>query len=342
MKATNRNATVDIIRGVAMLLVILGHALSNVTADGYQSFLYNIIWTLQMPLFILVSGYVSRYSRQITTLKQLGVQFLKKTASYLLPWVVWTFFVRGLLLGQTYFFNWKYLFWNMDSGYWFLTSLWSIVVIFSVAKYLSDKFLKREFFSFVVFSFFYFVGMMILGGIGLTFGLSFFAIKLTLYYMVFFYLGYAFGRYQDKLMTMLGGRKMMDIVIFVSLAVWLFLLKRYDFHNIHDNLYGILLRGTASLLGCISVCGLIAKINFETVLPKIGGFLNKCGGMTIQLYLIHIPLTALFKPADLPMFSTPEGCIYVLLNFVVTFVISRLIIFCTDAFPLLNKILFYK
>ena len=64
-KAENRNQFVDIMRGIAMLLVVLGHTMTGCTANSQSSFLFNIIWSLQMPLFILISGYVTKYSRPI-------------------------------------------------------------------------------------------------------------------------------------------------------------------------------------------------------------------------------------------------------------------------------------
>ncbi|HIW50637.1 MAG TPA: acyltransferase family protein [Candidatus Blautia intestinavium] len=60
-----RNQTIDILRGIAMLLVVLGHTMTGCTVNSQDSFLFNVIWTLQMPLFILISGYVTKYSRPI-------------------------------------------------------------------------------------------------------------------------------------------------------------------------------------------------------------------------------------------------------------------------------------
>ena len=60
--AKNRNQFVDIMRGIAMLLVVLGHTMTGCTTGAEKSFLFNIVWSLQMPLFILISGYVTRYT----------------------------------------------------------------------------------------------------------------------------------------------------------------------------------------------------------------------------------------------------------------------------------------
>lgn len=46
--AEKRNQFVDIMRGIAMLLVVLGHTMAGCTVDSQKSFPFNIIWSLQM------------------------------------------------------------------------------------------------------------------------------------------------------------------------------------------------------------------------------------------------------------------------------------------------------
>lgn len=143
MRAT-RNRTVDILRGLAMLMVVLGHTMSGSSTDSEKSFVFQIMWSLQMPLFFLISGYVTQYSRPMETGKCLLKYIAKKTVAYLLPWTVWTFGVRGLLFGQSGFLNLKHLLWHMDRGYWFLFSLWMISMVFGFAQFSARKHTGRK------------------------------------------------------------------------------------------------------------------------------------------------------------------------------------------------------
>lgn len=269
-KAENRNQFVDIMRGIAMLLVVLGHTMTGCTANSQSSFLFNIIWSLQMPLFILISGYVTKYSRPIADGNGLWKYVKRRTVAYMLPWAVWSFLVRGIIFGENSFLNVKHLLWNMDSGYWFLATIWTISMIFGVASFVAERaskenLLKKQ----IVLLGCYLAGMVLLVGIGVILGLSFFAIKLTLYYMPFYYAGFLYGQLMIESET---GKKMIDSVVAICFVMWLFVILRFPLYEMSDGGFAIILRAATSLAGCIAVCGLCRGI-FSS---KIGG--DSCMG----------------------------------------------------------------
>lgn len=267
-RVVNRNQFVDIMRGIAMLLVVLGHTMTGCTVDSQKSFLFNIIWSLQMPLFILISGYVTKYSRPISDSKGLWKYVKRRTVAYMLPWAVWSFVVRGIIFGQDGFLNIKSLLWSMDSGYWFLATIWTISMIFGIASFIAERLskenvLKKQAVLLVC----YLAGMVLLAGIGILLGLSFFAIKLTLYYMPFYYAGFLYGQFDDKIMESENGKKIVDCVVAVCFVIWLYVILRYSLYEMADSGFAIILRAATSLAGCIAVCGLCKGI-FSS---KIGG-----------------------------------------------------------------------
>lgn len=267
-KEKDRNQFIDIMRGMAILLVVLGHTMTGCTIDSQKSFLFNIVWSLQMPLFILISGYVTKYSRPISDAKELCKYVKRRTIAYMLPWAVWSFFVRGLIFGQTGFFDINNLLWNMDSGYWFLATIWTISMIFGVASYLAEHIGKSsEVRKQVTLLLCYLAGMILLVGIGMGMGLSFFAIKLTLYYMPFYYAGHLYSQIDDKLLSTVKGRKVIDCCVALCFAIWLFVTLRFSLYEMSDSGPATILRAATSLAGCIAVCGLCSGIFSD----KIGG-----------------------------------------------------------------------
>lgn len=256
----SRNNIVDIIRGVAMLLVVLGHTMSGTVSKFSDSLLFQAIWTLQMPLFIVISGYVTRYSRQLVDSGCLWKFIKKRTLAYLLPWGVWTIVVRGLIFGQSNMLNIKNLLWHMDNGYWFLVTIWTISMIYGISDLLSNKWFKERKMNVFAHLIFGGVGLIGLAVFGYLMGLDFFAIKLTLYYLPIYLLGYMYGQIQNWAMARANGKCFINIIIVASLALWLATINRFDFFAGGDNLMMIFGRFITSSLGCIAVIGLFVNI----------------------------------------------------------------------------------
>ena len=123
-----RSRVIDRVRGVAILLVMLGHTMTGSTAQAQGTFVFRVVWSLQMPLFVLISGYVTRYLKPLPNPAALLRQLGRRTLQLLLPFTVWTFLARGLLFGQTQLLRVGWLTRHMDSAYWFLFSLWVISI----------------------------------------------------------------------------------------------------------------------------------------------------------------------------------------------------------------------
>lgn len=267
-KQVGRNASVDFIRGLAILMVVLGHTMSGCTINSQDTFLFRVIWSLQMPLFMLISGYVTRYSRRINSTKMLGNVIIKRTLSYLGPWVVWTFGVRGILLGETNYLDIPWLLWHMDTGYWFLFSLWTITIISVISQWLTGLFHCKygSIQHMVTLVVVYGAGAAFLLILGMWQGLSFLCIKLTLYYVPFYLAGFLFGVYQEQILGKKDGGKWIEKVVAICGIAWLYLVLRFNFYSLDDDFATISLRMISSLMGCITVAGLCVS------LPK------NCGG----------------------------------------------------------------
>ena len=252
-----RNNTVDIIRGFAMLMVVLQHTMSNCTLGSNNSLLFQILWTCQLPLFIIISGYVTRYSRPLSDGAGLWKFIKKRSLAYLLPWAVWTFVVRAVVFGQTHYFDPKFLLWQTDSGYWFLLTIWTISMVFGVADLLSNRIAKdKKLQNIFLHLAFCGVGMVVLGVIGYVLGLSFLGIKLTLYYLPIYLIGYIYGQLQDKLMVKSYSKTLVNVTITICLGLWLAIINRFDFFGGADTPVMIVFRFFTSIIGCTAIIGL--------------------------------------------------------------------------------------
>lgn len=318
-----RNSVVDVIRGIAILLVVLGHTMTGCTTESQNSFLFNVIWSLQMPLFYLVSGYVTKYSKIVIDRKSLLRYIMKRTIGYMLPWLVWTFIIRGAILGQHLFFNIKYFAFHMDTGYWFLFSLWTICIVHGLASFISEKITNNDKAKVVVISVCYILVMVLLVGIAVAFGFSFLCIKLTLYYIPFFYLGFLFGRYQKNIFISNNAMNLVEICTAMMLVIYFYLLSRFNLYEMSEGIKEIAIRAIASLFGCAAICAIIA--NLYSSKSKVSIFLQYVGKHSLEIYLIHYLLLSIISTNPLPIFSTLQGVTLCIWNFSLTLTLTLLV-----------------
>lgn len=335
-----RNTQVDIIRGIAILLVVLGHVIPAMTANPHDSWVFNVIWSLQMPLFFLLSGYVTRYSRPLQTGKDLGKFIGKKALAYLLPWLVWTFLVRAWLMGQSQFFDVAYLLYHMDTGYWFLVSLFVITVVFGVSQWVAGRFAKQPIARLLWTVAGCLVGVVVIAAIGLVAGMGFLGTKLTLYYLPFFGAGWLYGQLCDDIDHAKHGKTVVSIVVAVSLIVYVALMMQFKVAALGEGLTDIAVRLAASLTGCVALCGLVG--NMKLAHRKTGKLLTFFGQHSLEVYLSHylfLPLVALEHGLD-ATFLLSGGVI--LMAYIVVVLLDAVLIGLLNRNTVLRKVLFWK
>ena len=177
----------DAIKGIAIFLVILGHAIIyfpiNLHTVYWCEILYDLIYSFHMPLFFAVSGFCFHYDKYSTYNQFL----LKKFKRILLPYFIFSIFdmlPRLLLTGliNRPDVSWKDSLIKMflyGGQYWFLYVLFLIFVIFPLVSKGIDKY--RGLFL-----------------IGVIFFLStiysvlpeIFKLRSVAYYMIFFSMGF--------------------------------------------------------------------------------------------------------------------------------------------------------
>ena len=64
LELREREKWVDAVKGLAIYLVILGHAIQYATSQDYNyagNSIFQIIYSFHMPLFMMMSGYLFAY-----------------------------------------------------------------------------------------------------------------------------------------------------------------------------------------------------------------------------------------------------------------------------------------
>lgn len=136
-----RNETLDILKGVAILAVLFGHALQRGLVSNYENTIgWKVIYSFHMPLFILLSGFTLYLSKPKYNMGWLR----KKFSRLMIPLISWTIIVELMcnfeftgLKPFTKFPETLYEFINYtishpDWAFWFLWVILACMLIFYI------------------------------------------------------------------------------------------------------------------------------------------------------------------------------------------------------------------
>ncbi|MBR1680930.1 acyltransferase family protein [bacterium] len=130
-KAKARIEFIDIIKGLAIILVVIGHTSPDKTEIlPYKS----LIYAFHMPLFFILSGMFVATSRENYSLHTLKTFLYKNFIALIVPFMIW-----GTIYMNFSFSNLAYLCfgsWINFTHIHTLSSLWFIVVLFVARIYL--------------------------------------------------------------------------------------------------------------------------------------------------------------------------------------------------------------
>ena len=184
-----RNNSIDAIKGLAIVLVMIGHVfVHNHMEDPY---IYDFIKAVQMPLFIIISGYLCGQGRKISDIKTYGIVMGKRAIAYLIPFFVWLTVMHLNNLAEAY----KIIFVQLDYGLWFLGVLFILTFMVYTAQLAAAVIRKKHYIlSETVFWVIYGIMCLILAA-QIILGNSFLSPYLTIIYVPFYMLGYVVGNY---------------------------------------------------------------------------------------------------------------------------------------------------
>lgn len=135
-----RDIKIDLLKGLAILLVVLGHCVQYNYPKTFDLHpVFRLIYSFHMPLFMLLSGYVASF-----TFKGSGRQLATKAQTLLLPFFSWFvfsyFFYTKSVSSDGFWLQFLALLKNPDRGLWFLWVLFLNFVVLAIALRISRKY----------------------------------------------------------------------------------------------------------------------------------------------------------------------------------------------------------
>lgn len=269
----HREEKIDFLRGIAALMVVAGHSISGVE---YLTVPYNIIYSIHMPLFFMISGYLLQRSSGVNNTEITNKRIIyKKIGTILVPYFVWTVvipwisseFSLQVLEDRLWVFSGI-----RGGGLWYLPVLFGLNIMFLLLKkcrsiYTCEK-LWRECFAAAIVEAIVLILYMVTKHPYLLNMLS--------YFLPFF--GGVLLRKYDYVYQLIDNRK----IITLSIIGYFILFQYFDFYDISP-----LTQVKRIVLSVFAVIILLRATKNMHYKNMISNFLIICGQNSLAIYVIH-------------------------------------------------------
>lgn len=137
MTSNKRLHYFDVMKGIAIFMVVMGHVLTICIRDIDRAVLFKIIGQVHMPLFFFISGYFSykvTVSGKDFAYPNLWLRFKQLIIPFMVVSTIWIYYFPLSGLKSTLDSTWHGLYFNeYKNGYWFTLCLFEIIMCYSVA-----------------------------------------------------------------------------------------------------------------------------------------------------------------------------------------------------------------
>ncbi len=273
-----RNNSIDCLKGITILLVMFGHVqVHNHMTDPY---LYDIIKSLQMPMFFLISGYLAGAGTKVQDFRQYKSRMGKRAVSYLLPFFSWLVLQHITYVPQAL----RTVLFQLDYGLWFLMALFLFTWMAYTAQFLQAK-TGKEWSFWLALS----AGCLLVLAAYLA-GVTFLSPSILVIYLPYYVSAYFWGMYADALGKWVSVKFQRVVaygggIVFILMAVLLDLVTVSSFMML-----GV--QTIASFLGCLFVIRLVLDWKENKAKTRLA-FL---GQYTLEIYVLHYQFATVLNP----------------------------------------------
>lgn len=132
---------VDCMRGIAILLVVIGHLIQTNDIYYAHNYAFEFIYSFHMPLFFAISGYIIAKTSKVRTIKELETFIIKKFLALCIPLFAWELIMNRFTLHTSFV---SITFSDITTtilhpNLWFLKTLFVTTVGFGIYDYFVNK-----------------------------------------------------------------------------------------------------------------------------------------------------------------------------------------------------------
>lgn len=278
---------VDSLKGILIVLVVLGHAIQEtLKIDCVNSHIWNYIYSFHMPAFMAVSGYLSYKilnKASINNLKDIVNSSLsmlyRRGQQLLVPFFLWAL-IKILVYQELTIDSITNVFLYPDRSFWFLWVLFFISASYKIIECLSVS-LRLDIDKLIITFCVLFTLIMIVAEFRL-FGYQFFS-----YYFLFYSLGYFLHKYNYSFIYN-------KVIILCFTIIWLVLAWFWNMHELPVFLKWVPLPSSLLQYGFRFITAFVAIIAIWGISPLVLVRKNLCnipfihlGKISLGIYVVH-------------------------------------------------------
>lgn len=303
-----RYKELDMMKGIGILLVYLGHSfnLYGLKWNSLFLFLYRTTYSFHMPLFFFISGLLSNTDKELDLKK-----FYKgKLKRLLIPY----FFINLIdyiprrlfpqLVNSKFGGIREVLFYGTKIS-WFVYTLFVIFMIFP----LLDRYIfKKD--KYCIFGLF----LIVLNYLKIFENIEIFSLNAVVSYLLYFYIGYIIKPfYNEKIKNGVGNQ---SFNFFIISIVFLSFSYKYFYINYFNTIF-------FAILGILFVLNISLRIEEDTNIYKFFYFL---GINSLTFYLIEGFITVVYRVLLLRIISIEHSYLLVSVFFILRVLTAYLIV----------------
>ena len=283
----SRDKILDIMKGVAIILVIFGHQLVSMDEGNI---ILDVIYSFHIPLFFVISGYLVGK----TVIGDSKQWISKKFFHLVIPWSLFTFY--SFFLQKDYSFSqWLGFGFIYNQLAWFLWTLFTCYIIILLVNMIYIKYPDRALFL----SLLLVVLFLVCPFINIVDNNNYLGKNVISWFFSFFFLGYMISKYNiwlskinQKIIYLLGT---LGFVVVMQLTNWDGGWLNQSFLPTSSYIFGnqwiLIGRYLQALTGCC-LAYTISKVIY--IIPKTSDWIAWIGTKTLGIYLLTSVTVAIF------------------------------------------------
>ena len=134
----------DVIKGIAILLVVMGHVMIFGIHDIDKAFIFKLIDKIHMPLFFFISGYFTyKFNNGNIVKPNISSRFKQLIVPFFCVSTIWIYYFPHSGIESPLNSTWHGLYNNYwKNGYWFTLCLFELILIYYLSVPLLNKLKK--------------------------------------------------------------------------------------------------------------------------------------------------------------------------------------------------------